>query len=128
MADLFDDLPNVINPVTIDGHVVDFMRHHVIPTDTFDKSDFLKALQAKGLWDQNNFKINGVALASKIDNVLATDVLAANPNLKAVVGGALHTGGHPNYNAGVTSIVARFDSAYKALQARVARIKQSEEL
>jgi A nuclease family of the HNH/ENDO VII superfamily with conserved AHH len=111
MADAaFTDLPGTIQNVIISGHVISYEKHHVIPTTVFENSDFLKDLQARGLWDQNNFKTNGVALASEIDSQLAS----ISPN-RDVVGGALHTGGHPNYNTGVGKVIGRFETEYQAL-------------
>ncbi len=66
LPSVFDDLPNTISPVTVGGYLLDYAKHHVIPTTVYNGSDFLKQLQAMGLWNQNSFATNGVALVSPL--------------------------------------------------------------
>lgn len=91
----------------IDGHLITYARHHVIATETFKDSSFLKAMQVNGLWDQTSFATNGVGLVEKIDGVTASD-----SGYRHIVGGALHTGGHTNYNSSQIAIIGAFNDAY----------------
>ncbi len=61
----FNNSPNIA-PVRIGNVTVQLAKHHVIATETFNESSFLQALQENGLWDQNDFKTNGLALTNKI--------------------------------------------------------------
>ena len=80
-------------------------NHHVISNDAFNDSSFMKALQAEGLWDQQDFRLNGVQLPDMIDR----NHPSSFANRKNIVGGATHTGGHSAYNTHQKSFLAQFD-------------------
>lgn len=104
------DLPKILIPNGDggSGNLVGYAGHHVISIQAFERSDFLKALQENGLWDQRDFKTNGVALVQKIDGVTATKTTS-----REIVGAAAHTGSHTAYNAAQIRIFGDFDIAYK---------------
>ena len=48
----------------IGNHIVTYARHHVIASEVFNDSPFLKALQANGLWNQSSFNYGDSPLNS----------------------------------------------------------------
>lgn len=104
-------LPKVVVHTPEGDHTVSYARHHVIANETFERFEFLKALQKEHLWDQTSFKTNGVALVQTIDGEAAT-----RSAYRDVVAGAAHTGYHSGYNADQTRIFEAFEQKYLALQ------------
>lgn len=104
-------LPKVVVHTPEGDHTVSYARHHVIANETFERFEFLKALQKEHLWDQTSFKTNGVALVQTIDGEAAT-----RSAYRDVVAGAAHTGYHSGYNADQTRIFEAFEQKYVALQ------------
>lgn len=49
-----------------------YANHHVIATQVFEQSAFLKALEAAGLFTQNDFSQNGISLIQKVNTQYAT--------------------------------------------------------
>ncbi|MEZ5901262.1 MAG: calcium-binding protein [Hyphomicrobiaceae bacterium] len=100
--------PNFVNVPSPAG-VLTYANHHVIATDVFEDSPFLKALEAAGLFTQNDFSQNGVALIQKVGTEYATHVAGVEDFLQ----GSTHTGGHPNYNKWQADFFASFDKVYE---------------
>jgi|GEM_PF-1822643 len=106
----FSDVQS-IDPVIIampdQSHQVEYQLHHVIPVGVFKDNDFFGALASHNLFDPTLFSVNGVALAYRIDGTLASQ----SPD-RAIVGGALHTGGHTPYSRAIEAIVREFTNKY----------------
>lgn len=68
----FSPLPDETN--LIPGTSLQFTPHHAIPQEVFDKSPFLRALQANGLWSQGggDLRTNMAPLLRTIDGRIAS--------------------------------------------------------
>ncbi len=51
----------------IGNYTVTYQSHHVVSNQAFDGSSFMQALAAKGLWSQNDFRLNGLDLPATIN-------------------------------------------------------------
>ncbi len=45
---------------------VTYQDHHVIASETYHRSSLLKKLAEHGLWNQRDFKLNGMQMVSSI--------------------------------------------------------------
>src|SRR5262245_17216050 len=81
--------------LSVDGTVVEFRGHHVIPQSVFT-SDFFVALKQNGLFDGNSFKSNGISLPSTLEGA-------------EVIGSAYHAGAHQAYTDWIEARVASFN-------------------
>ncbi|MBL3597439.1 hypothetical protein JMM63_18055 [Rhodovulum sulfidophilum] len=59
MSDSFPFLnAPVINTQTVGAHLIIYQNHHVISSEAFDGSTFMKALAKAGLWNQCDYHLS----------------------------------------------------------------------
>ncbi|MEQ1716864.1 MAG: hypothetical protein ABL907_12895, partial [Hyphomicrobium sp.] len=92
-----------------------FDRAHVVSTETYNKFDFVKAMDRTGLFVQNDFSQNGVHLVSEYRDPasgLWKNINDAPDAVRSLVSGASHTGGHYWYNSAQIEFFEPFEKAY----------------
>ncbi|CTQ55909.1 Cyclolysin [Roseibium album] len=94
----FDDVKFLPTLTLEDGTEVKFQGHHIVPKTAIKDNEFIETLSQKGLWNNNNFALNGIALPS---------------NNADLLGLTQHSGGHTAYNGALNSILSSFDRAFR---------------